>query len=117
MDKYVLEKISDDIDASGKVSDAVFENMMKNISVKADVLRELASSDQERDDDLAGTTNYSGGTFVCRDTMTILHSQNSTMKVRAEQKINKSNKYTSHSGDSPPEITSGASLKESASLH
>ena len=113
----MLEKISDDIDVSGKVTDAVFENMMKNTSVKADVLRELANSDQERDDDIAGTTNYSGGTFIARDTMTILHSQNSTIKMRADAKINKSNKYTSYSGDSPPDITSGASLKESASLH
>ena len=61
-----------------------------------------------------GTTNYSGGTFVQRDTMTVVHSSG-TIKVRADSKINKSNKYTSHSGDSPPEITSGASIKESAS--
>lgn len=60
----MLEKANSEIDMAGKVPDAVFDNMMKNNFVKAEVLRELAnSSSQERDDDM-GTTNYSGGTFV-----------------------------------------------------
>ena len=63
---------------------------------------------------MAGTTTYSGGTFVARDTMTVVHSSG-TVKVGVNSKIYKSNKFTSHSGDSPPDITSGASLKESAS--
>ena len=115
MDKYVLEQINKDLDSNGKVSNAVLENMMRNTSVKAEVLRELANSSQDRDDDFTNTT-YSGTTFVARDTMTIAHSSG-THFARADGKIIKSNKFTSHSGDSPPEITSGASLKESGSVH
>ena len=58
VDKYVLESISEDIDISGKVSNAVFENMMRNNSVKADVLRELASQSLEKDDE--GTATGTG---------------------------------------------------------
>ena len=112
----MLEKVNSEIDMAGKVPDAVFENMMKNTFVKAEVLRELANTSQEKDDDIAGTTNYSGGTFVARDTMTVVHSSG-TVKVRVDSKIIKSNKFTSHSNDSPPDITSGASIKESASQH
>ena len=109
VDKYVLESISEDIDISGKVSNAVFENMMRNNSVKADVLRELASQSLDKEDEGTATgtgTQYSGNTFVHRDTMTGAHSSG-TILARADAKINKSNKYTSQSGDSPPELTSG----------
>lgn len=112
----MLEKVNNEIDKAGKVPDAVFENMMKNAYVKSEVLRELANSSQEKDDDMAGTTSYSGGTFLARDTMTVVHSSGTVM-VRADSKIKQSNKFTSHSGDSPPDITSGASIKESASQH
>jgi len=36
---YVLTKISDELDYSGKISSAVFENMMRNNNIKADVIR------------------------------------------------------------------------------
>ena len=40
----MLEKVNSEIDMAGKVPDAVFENMMKNTFVKAEVLRELANT-------------------------------------------------------------------------
>ena len=44
VDKFMLEKVNSEIDMAGKVPDAVFENMMKNTFVKAEVLRELANT-------------------------------------------------------------------------
>ena len=62
---------------------------MRNNSVKADVLRELASSSQDKDDEVTGTgTQYSGNTFVHRDTLTVAHSSG-TLLARADNKINK----------------------------
>ena len=84
--------------------------------MKADVLRELASSSQ--DDDLYTGTQYSGNTFLGRDTNTMTGAHSSgTALARADAKIKLSNKYTSQSGDSPPELTSGQSLKDSNSMH
>lgn len=88
--------------------------MMRNNGVKADVLRELALSSQ--DDDIYTGTQSSGNTFLGRDTMTGAHSSGTAL-ARADAKIKLSNKYTSQSGDTPPELTSAQSLKDSNSMH
>ena len=41
IDKDVLEQIQDDIEETGSISSAVFEKMMQNNEIKADVLREF----------------------------------------------------------------------------
>lgn len=63
IDKIYLEQISEDLDTQGKLSNAVFENLMRNNFVKGDVLRELAQLNPDKDDTKSATA-YSGHTFV-----------------------------------------------------
>ena len=91
--------------------------MIRNNSIKADLLRELTqtvANEKLQEEDDGTTHSYSGNTTPAREnTLTNAHSTG-TMFAKADPKINQA-KLTSSSEDKPPDLNSRDSKKDAHS--